>query len=455
MMTIKTQGKYAFTKEIDLLDFSRRSIRFLEMSVPPLSGHSLRVAYLARALAEALGFGEGLSRRVILAALLHDLGIFFIYKVKGLYDEVHRLAQKELDEVEEGVGSELAHCVMGERILAETKVMAHLAPLVRLHHPRDNERDLATFESLSPEERTGACAVALSDAVARSLAKRRLELMPSSAALAEIFDEVGRSSPGYFLLQASRDGLIEALRSVLSQKSLFVDIRSEWYMDEVLRSRHGHPSSIGVEELTGVVRVFVKYMEARSPYTAHHTRLTTLFAQAMVSRLGSLSLEEVAEMTLASWFHDLGKMLIPLSVLHKKGPLSPEEWSVMKEHSYSHYIFFGSMEPLKRAVFWGACHHEKLDGSGYPWGLKGHQIPLAGKILAVADVASALLEERPYKEPLSFGEALKVLESEVRRGLLDGNCFGLLREAATELGIDERMTFKEVSALWAEEEKAA
>jgi HD-GYP domain-containing protein (c-di-GMP phosphodiesterase class II) len=109
-----------------------------------------------------------------------------------------------------------------------------------------------------------------------------------------------------------------------------------------------------------------------------------------------------------SVLHDVGKIFIPLSILNKPGPLDPQEWELMKQHT----IFAKRLlthPRFKIALEIALYHHENYDGTGYPFGLSGEAIPIPGRIIKVVDVYEALRSERPYKKPLSHEEVVKIL----------------------------------------------
>lgn len=95
--------------------------------------------------------------------------------------------------------------------------------------------------------------------------------------------------------------------------------------------------------------------------------------------------------------HDIGKMAIPDAILHKPGPLTPEEWEIMRRHTLYAYEWLSPIPYLRQAVDIPYCHHEKWDGTGYPRGLGGEAIPLAARLFSVGDVWDALRSDRPYR----------------------------------------------------------
>ncbi|HUQ78528.1 MAG TPA: HD domain-containing phosphohydrolase [Patescibacteria group bacterium] len=151
-------------------------------------------------------------------------------------------------------------------------------------------------------------------------------------------------------------------------------------------------------------------VEARDGLTGSHLRRVQAYAEALARRL-ALADEVVKEIGYSSILHDVGKLLVPDEILGKPGKLSEQEWVEMRRHpDYGSEIlgdrdFFGMARDIAK------CHHERWDGTGYPAGLSGEEIPIAARITSVADVFDALTTRRPYKEPWSDEDAL----AEIRR----------------------------------------
>ncbi|HCE46041.1 MAG TPA: two-component system response regulator [Lentisphaeria bacterium] len=144
--------------------------------------------------------------------------------------------------------------------------------------------------------------------------------------------------------------------------------------------------------------------------TGAHIKRMSHYAAAVARGMG---LDECAVETIlyASPMHDLGKIGIPDVILMKPGSLDPEEWDIMKQHTViGAKILKGSdSEFIRMGETIAMCHHEKWDGSGYPIGLSGLEIPVSGRITAIADVFDALTSKRPYKEPFSVEKSLMIV----------------------------------------------
>lgn len=155
-------------------------------------------------------------------------------------------------------------------------------------------------------------------------------------------------------------------------------------------------------------------LELRDKATDGHSKrlaeVTFTLAQAM-----DIEGEDLVNIYRGTLLHDIGKMAIPDNILHKDGDLTEEEWEIMHKHPVYAYEMLYQIEYLRPALDIPYCHHEKWDGSGYPRGLRGTEIPLAARIFTVADVWDALISERPYSDPWPIEKARQYLIDEAHK----------------------------------------
>jgi HD-GYP domain-containing protein (c-di-GMP phosphodiesterase class II) len=176
------------------------------------------------------------------------------------------------------------------------------------------------------------------------------------------------------------------------------------------------------------VSAFSAALDARDPLTARHSVNVANYAMGIGEILG-MSRQDIDWLRIGGLLHDVGKIGVPEAVLTKPGRLTPDEYEEMKCHaSYSRTILskIEFMENLAGLDVIAAAHHEKLDGSGYPDALRGDQIPLKARILAVADIYDALTQTRHYRQGMTMHEALAVL-TDMTPHQLDLTCVGALK----------------------------
>jgi len=150
-------------------------------------------------------------------------------------------------------------------------------------------------------------------------------------------------------------------------------------------------------------------IEKRDPYTGGHTQRVTLYSQAIAKRLQLKPLEK-KWLKIASVLHDIGKIGIEDHILRKPEPLSPEEFDIIKRHSDMGAEIIEHIRQLRESIPGVKYHHEQLDGKGYPDGLKGEEIPILAKIVAVADTYDAMTTDRPYRKAMEKEAAIEELK---------------------------------------------
>ncbi|MGB4594141.1 MAG: HD domain-containing phosphohydrolase [Coriobacteriia bacterium] len=151
-------------------------------------------------------------------------------------------------------------------------------------------------------------------------------------------------------------------------------------------------------------------LELRDEETSGHTQRAAALSVELAITLG-MPPSEVAHVRRGALLHDIGKMAVPDCILRKAGPLTEAEWEVMRKHPVHAQELLSHIDYLRPALAIPYCHHERWDGSGYPLGLVGEDIPLAARIFAVIDVFDALTSDRPYRDAWSIDRALAHIEA--------------------------------------------
>lgn len=173
------------------------------------------------------------------------------------------------------------------------------------------------------------------------------------------------------------------------------------------------------------IEALARACEAAEEGTGHHIQRVNRYAGALAANIGC-STEFVETISNSAQMHDVGKIKVPVSILLKEGPLDRDELSIIQQHPVYGEQILGDSPRLKVAREIAISHHENWDGSGYPYGLKGENIPLAGRIVKIADVYDALRSKRSYKEKLSHGQVLKIFQDGDSRIIPDAHFDPLL-----------------------------
>lgn len=181
---------------------------------------------------------------------------------------------------------------------------------------------------------------------------------------------------------------------------------------EIIQARDRMSGRLEVERsylLT--LEAFGAALEIRDVYTSDHTTRVTDLALRLARAL-RVSSSQFKNIHHGALLHDIGKIRLPDSVLLKPEPLTPEEWSIMRLHPVIAHDMLSHIEFLEGAINIPYCHHEKFDGSGYPRGLEGEEIPLEARIFSIVDVYDALTHDRPYRKSWTKEQAIEYLREE-------------------------------------------
>src|SRR6202051_4254416 len=177
-----------------------------------------------------------------------------------------------------------------------------------------------------------------------------------------------------------------------------------------------------LERAESVLFTLARSIEGKDPYTHGHCERLAEYSASLGEHL-KLSEDHVTSLRRAGVVHDIGKIAIPDSIILKPSSLSPDEWKLMREHPVVGERICAPLKSFRFVLPIIRHHHEKLDGSGYPDGLRGEAIPVTARVLQIVDVFDALTTNRPYKKAFSITEALQTMKEEVSKGWWDQHIF--------------------------------
>jgi putative two-component system response regulator len=182
-----------------------------------------------------------------------------------------------------------------------------------------------------------------------------------------------------------------------------------------------------LEEAEAILFALAQAIEHRDKYTGGHCERLAWYSVSLGMALG-LPRRQLLALHRGGFLHDIGKVAVPDAILFKPGRLDEHEWTLMRAHTVKGEEICQPMKSLSSVLPVIRSHHERWDGSGYPDGLRGEQIPLVARILQVADIYDALTTVRPYKSAFSPAEALGMLDDEVARGWRDAELVGIFKQ---------------------------
>lgn len=365
----------------------------VDLVSPLVADHHRRTAQVAFGLAGQMGLPEKDIQDVVMAAALHDVGGLSLQDRLGALDF----------EFQDPYG----HAVRGYLLLRSFSPLKRPADFIRFHHVPWNNGQGAELDGIS----------VLKYSHLLHLADRIAVLINPEA---EILDQVDGIRDRICAQSGTRfvPEMVEAFEELSHREAFWLD--SVYFLSlNSLRSRlHWSSMAITDADFYGLSNTFRRIIDFRSPFTSSHSAGVAACA-AELGRLCGFSTVECQLLNLAGLLHDLGKLAIPAEILEKKGKLTPEEMNIMHRHTYYTFRIMETLQILDLVRIWAAYHHERLDGQGYPFHLKETDLPLGSRIVSVADIFTALTEQRPYREPSTPGEALKILEQASAEHKLD------------------------------------
>ena len=363
---------------------------------PQTQNHHQQVAYLAYHIAKEMNFDEDERHQVIYGALLHDVGSVLV------------------PDGTDSAGRQLSHAKIaqtGAKILDELPFLSGIAKILRA--------SCLPWKTFSVHAANLTGIVIFGQII--HLADEVSMLLDTKQSVLNQVDKVCRFVQEYSGTEFHEE-VVAAFLAVAKREYVWMNLLYE--PEAYLKHINDH-QSVSLDHTTELTKLASRIIDFRSPFTAMHSAGVAASAEAL-ARLIGMSYEECKMMRIAGYLHDIGKLKIPREILEKKGKLTPEEFNVIKEHAYYTHLLLKNIEGFEQITMWAAYHHEKLNGTGYPFRFRAEDIPLGSRVLAVADVFSAITEERPYRSGMNRDEALQVLRENADAGALSPQLVELL-----------------------------
>ncbi len=362
--------------------------------------HGERTAFLALSIGIHYGLEKHQLEQLLLSALVHDIGV------------VSTKEKLELADFQPPGATVSNHTKRGHDLLLQTRFLQQLALPVLHHH-----------DEYTPGMDILPAVLCLADRIEFLLDRDQYALWQVDA----IVDTINAHKSSVF-----HPHLVECFTDLAHTPSLWLDLESGNYI-KLLQRYPEMSRTIGLDELEDIAELFAKIVDNKSPYTAMHSSGLADKVTRMAEIIG-MDKHTVRKLRTAALLHDIGKLAVSDEILLYPGRLSDREMDVMKQHAYHTYHLLGVIgEGIESIQTWAAYHHERLDGSGYPFSLNAEHLDPEARLVAVLDVFQALTEERPYREALSADKAADILEADARAGRLDPELVALVVKHRREL----------------------
>ena len=383
---------------VNLGNFLLSLSEIIDTANPNLHQHQLRTAFIALKIAEGSKLEAEIIEEMFAAALLHDIGAISVEEKVAIYE--FDMTYYDL------------HCIRGEMLLNELPSCKNISEIVRNHHRhwRNWDKDIDDPVVISSQ------ILCLADYIERSIDKNKYILHQKET----IVEKVKQLEGTVF-----NEDILGWFMDIAIKEEFWLDLMSPRLHCILVQSGPYRNREVGLEELVSIGELFRHLIDFKSSFTATHTAGVAACVEIMAKLFGLTELE-VGMIKIAGNFHDLGKLVIPDSILEKPGKLSNDEFSIIKSHTYYTHQVLSSIDGMERIADWASYHHEKLDGTGYPFHCEAKDLDTGSRMMAVSDIFVALLEERPYRKSMGKEEIYKILKKQGEENLIDIKIVNLL-----------------------------
>ena len=370
--------------------------------------HAHRVAYIAYECGKVMSWSDEKLERTFYAGLLHDCGVVSSKEHVALLAAISPVNTEQ-------------HCIRGYQALKSNALLSAFAPIVRYHHtPWSGLKDIA----MDRECKEISAMIHLADRVDFLRSKYAQEHHPEMVTLfkAEIGKTIGELKGHHF-----EPNFVDAMLTLVQQDGFWFSMNAERIEIMALEFSAFEPfkNSLNMDEITDLALFLANLVDAKSPFTYQHSQRVARISQMLAVDLGFDDFT-ARQLYVAGLLHDVGKLRTPDEILYKEGHLEGIELSIMKRHTTDTLVTLGAFLPNSKVAQWAANHHEKLDGSGYPFNLTKEKLDTESRIIAVADIFQALTQNRPYRASLSIVEIFKIMDPLIEQGKLDAEVYSVI-----------------------------
>ncbi len=380
-------------RPVNLLDFVVSIASAIDHIDPRIANHHKRVAYIANQIAREMGAPQKTQYDLVIAGLLHDIGVLSIHERNHLL---------EFDDSSD----RNRHCEAGYQLLNKFRYFSDVSAIIRHHHT----------EHLHQSGREGDITVPM-ESTLLYLADRIDVLIDKEQPILEQVDRIVAAIARNSGILFDPDH-VDAFTELAWRESFWLDVVSPTLEQILVSNCRNYSVELDNDDLLDFAELLAHVIDFRCHFTATHSSGVATAASVLANLMG-FSEAECQKVKVAGYLHDVGKLAIPIEILEKNANLNSAEFRVIKSHAYYTYRILEPLQGLEEIRTWAAMHHERLDGNGYPGRCTALTIPLGARIIAAADVFTALLETRPYRTALGKTEVQQKLAEMAQRNILD------------------------------------
>lgn len=375
-------------EEITLKELALPLIKAIDSFNYLLKSHHRKVAVISYNIAKALNLSEKELSQLVIAAAIHDIGALSIQERDML--------------IQEDVNNPNPHCIMGYKMLAPFNIFKDVAQIIKHHHIKYED----SLKSTNNEILFVSHIIHLADRIDILTNHEEFILNQKNKVIEKIKEKVGTTfHPDVF----------NAFIKVAKADIFWIEINN-MTLDQLFRKINFLVDyELTLENVTSFALTISRIVDFRSRFTVTHS-YTVAHLASFIGTIFNFSEERCKKLMIAGYLHDIGKIGINPKILEKSGPLTEEEYNMMKLHPYYTGQILNELstsEWFSEIVNWAKNHHEKIDGSGYPYALDELDMDDGVKILAFSDIITALMEERPYRKILEIDKAFKIISENI------------------------------------------
>lgn len=389
-----------YSLRVPVFDLALCISQAVDLISPLVADHHKRTCQIAYGLGAQMHLSPGELKDLVLASALHDIG--------GLTRE-DRLGALEFE-----YKNPFGHSISGYLLLSTFSPFSRIANIVRFHH--------VAWENGAGTYFSGITVPVLSYLL--QLADRVAVLIDTSKPVLSQVDyiimKVKTLSGERFIPEH-----VNILEQLASREAFWLDAVNMKDINNLSRKLDWDVLDVSSAGFLGLVNLFRRIVDFRSPFTSTHSAGVAATASELATLAGFKG-QDRWYIHLSGLLHDLGKLAVPAEILEKKSGLTREEVDIMRQHTYYTNQILEPLKILDMVRIWGAYHHERIDGKGYPFHFKEDELPVGSRIVAVADIFTALSEDRPYRNGMGFKESAEIISQLANEKKLDADIVHLL-----------------------------
>lgn len=376
--------------------------------------HGQRVGLMCHRVAHFLGWDRPQRHQALIGGMLHDIGVSSTRDHKRLIDEIEWSHSQE-------------HCERGDFFARCFAPFAPFANAIKYHHTRFSDMP----NDLDDHTRKLANLIFMVDRLDVFLA-RFIQVRPLHSAHSHRRELIGEIEAYSGLLFDPE--LLPALCKAAEKPSFWLELRSESLDDAIFETLldFDHTLHLSYEEMINLGEMLSLIIDTKSPFTHYHSLRVADLCHA-VARLLGFSAQDQHLLRMAALLHDIGKLRTPDEVLEKDDVLTSDEQDVMAQHPLDSKLVLKALFPNAPIAKWASQHHEKLNGSGYPYGWSGDEIDYPTRVLSICDIFQALSQPRPYRKRMALDDVMAILKKMTEAGELDADIMAVIGANSAEL----------------------